>query len=110
MNLRPGLGQDEPATRHDERLFLAYIHRNPVNRQILQLAPRLGVGDWWLTAGALFQTVWNVLDGRDPGAGIRDYDLFYSTAASERMRRTVTVTCSVGRWYRTLCLHPATCT
>jgi hypothetical protein len=25
----------------------------------------------------LFQTVWNVLDCRDPGAGIRDYDLFY---------------------------------
>lgn len=51
--------------------------KNPVNRHILQLAPRLGVGDWWLTAGALFQTVWNVMDGRDPGAGIRDYDLFY---------------------------------
>jgi len=61
----------------DERLFLTYIQRNPVNRQILQLAPALGVSDWWLTAGALFQTVWNVLDGRDPGAGIRDYDLFY---------------------------------
>jgi hypothetical protein len=77
VNLRPGLGQDEPATRHDERLFLSYIQRNPVNRQILQLAPALGVSDWWLTAGALFQTVWNVLDDRDPGAGIRDYDLFY---------------------------------
>ena len=25
----------------------------------------------------LFQTVWNVPDGRDPGVGIRDYDLFY---------------------------------
>ena len=41
------------------------------------MAPALGASDWWLTAGALFQTVWNVLDGRDPGAGIRDYDLFY---------------------------------
>ena len=61
----------------DEGLFLSYIKSNPVNRRILQLAPQLGVGDWWLTAGALFQTVWNVLDGRDPVAGIRDYDLFY---------------------------------
>jgi hypothetical protein len=26
---------------------------------------------------ALFQTVWNVLDGSDPGATIRDYDMFY---------------------------------
>ncbi|UKA63383.1 nucleotidyltransferase family protein [Arthrobacter sp. FW306-04-A] len=64
-------------TSDDERLFLSYVQRNPVNRKILQLAPCLGVGDWWLTAGALFQTVWNVMDARDPGAGIRDYDLFY---------------------------------
>ncbi|MEV7134143.1 nucleotidyltransferase family protein [Arthrobacter sp. NPDC093128] len=63
-------------TSDDERLFLTYVQRNPINRQILQLAPALGVSDWWLTAGALFQTVWNVLDGRDPGSGIRDYDLF----------------------------------
>ncbi|AIY02781.1 hypothetical protein ART_3182 [Arthrobacter sp. PAMC 25486] len=64
-------------TTHGEQLFLAHIQKNPINRQILQLAPLLGVSDWWLTAGALFQTVWNVLDGRDPQAGIRDYDLFY---------------------------------
>ncbi|MCC3264634.1 nucleotidyltransferase family protein [Arthrobacter gengyunqii] len=61
----------------DQQRFLSCIQDNLVNRQILELAPRLGVSDWWLTAGALFQTVWNVLDGRDPGAGIRDYDLFY---------------------------------
>jgi uncharacterized protein len=36
--------------------------------------------DWWLTAGAVFQTVWNVLDGREPAAGIDDYDLFYFDA------------------------------
>jgi hypothetical protein len=76
----PGLGHDGLVTTDAERLFLTYIQRNPINRQILQLAPALGVSDWWLTAGALFQTVWNVLDGRDPGAGIRDYDLFYFDA------------------------------
>lgn len=64
-------------TTNDEQLFLAYIDKNPVNRQILNLAPLLGVSDWWLTAGALFQTVWNVLEGKNPRAGIRDYDLFY---------------------------------
>ena len=31
----------------------------------------------WLVSGALFQTVWNVLDGRPRGHGILDYDLFY---------------------------------
>lgn len=60
-----------------EQLFLGHILANPVNVEILKRAPHLGITDWWLTAGALFQTVWNVLDGRDPGAGIRDYDLFY---------------------------------
>jgi uncharacterized protein len=57
--------------------FLAFVQQNPVNRAILERGPALGVPDWWLTAGAVFQTVWNVLDGRDPGAGIADYDLFY---------------------------------
>jgi hypothetical protein len=30
-----------------------------------------------LVSGCLFQTVWNVLTGRAPDHGIRDYDLFY---------------------------------
>ncbi len=58
-------------------LFLDFVQRNPVNRVLLDRAGQLQLPDWWLSAGALFQTVWNVLDGRDPTAGIRDYDLFY---------------------------------
>jgi uncharacterized protein len=61
--------------------FLDLVQRNPVNVSILDRAPSLGVPDWWLTAGAVFQTVWNVLDGRDPGAGIADYDVFYHDAS-----------------------------
>jgi hypothetical protein len=57
--------------------FLTLVRRNPVNEAILLRGSALGVPDWWLTAGAVFQTVWNVLDGRDPGAGIADYDFFY---------------------------------
>lgn len=60
-----------------EERFLEMILHNDVNRQVLELAPQLGLPDWWLTAGALFQTVWNVETGQDPQAGIRDYDLFY---------------------------------
>jgi uncharacterized protein len=61
--------------------FLDLVRSNPVNAAILERAPALGVPDWWLTAGAVFQTVWNVLDGRAPGAGIADYDLFYYDAS-----------------------------
>jgi hypothetical protein len=61
--------------------FLELVSANPVNAAILERGPALGVPDWWLTAGAVFQTVWNVLDGRDPGAGIADYDFFYYDAS-----------------------------
>jgi hypothetical protein len=61
--------------------FLDLVQRNPINVSILDRGPALGVPDWWLTAGAVFQTVWNALDGRDPGAGIADYDFFYYDAS-----------------------------
>lgn len=57
--------------------FLRLIRRNLVNAVILDRLPALGAPQAHLVAGALFQTVWNVQDGREPGAGIRDYDLFY---------------------------------
>ena len=63
---------DDPTSR-----FLELALANPFNSAILERAGQLAVPDWWLTAGALFQTVWNVQDGRLPTAGIRDYDLFY---------------------------------
>lgn len=61
---------------HLEQRFVGLVLRNDVNRAVLERGHLLGVPDWWLTAGAVFQTVWNVLDGRDPGTGIDDYDLF----------------------------------
>ena len=61
----------------DEQRFLGVMLADPTVRAVLDRAPALGVGDWWLTAGVLFQTVWNDLTGRPPGTGIRDADLFY---------------------------------
>ncbi|SDX96292.1 hypothetical protein SAMN05661080_01873 [Modestobacter sp. DSM 44400] len=61
----------------DERRFLELVLANPTVAPVLGRAPELGVGDWWLTAGVLFQSAWNALTGRDPAAGIRDADLFY---------------------------------
>lgn len=61
---------------HEGR-FLDDVLRNELVGVVLDRAPSLHLPDWWLTAGAVFQTVWNVLDGRHPQAGIRDYDLFY---------------------------------
>jgi hypothetical protein len=44
------------------------------NRTLLEV---LGLPDWYLTAGCLFQTIWNTVTGRPPTHGIKDYDVFY---------------------------------
>ena len=61
----------------DERHFLAAVDTNPVVTDILDRARRLELPDWYLTAGGLFQTVWNQVAGNAPHTGIRDYDFFY---------------------------------
>ncbi|OIK25830.1 nucleotidyltransferase family protein [Streptomyces malaysiense] len=53
------------------------LGRNEVLVDVLGRAAELGLPGWYLTAGCLFQTVWNVVTGRPPGHGIKDYDLFY---------------------------------
>jgi hypothetical protein len=57
--------------------FIDAVLRNPINRTILERLPSLGLPDLWLVAGCLFQTYWNLRDGRPAEADIRDYDLFY---------------------------------
>jgi uncharacterized protein len=44
---------------------------------IVDRMPTLGLAEWWLTGGAVFQNVWNALEDRPPGWGIKDYDVFY---------------------------------
>jgi uncharacterized protein len=61
----------------DEVRFIDAVLSNPVNRAILLRLPDLRLPDAWLVSGAVFQTVWNVLTGRPPQSGIKDYDIFY---------------------------------
>ena len=60
-----------------EASFVELARRNPIVDEVLLRAEALDLPGWYLTAGCLFQTVWNVLDGEDPERGIRDYDLLY---------------------------------
>lgn len=57
--------------------FRETLQRNEVLVDVLRGAAELDLPDWYLTAGCLFQTVWNVVTGRPAAEGIRDYDLFY---------------------------------
>lgn len=53
---------------------------NEVLTEVLSRSVSLRLPGWYLTAGCLFQTVWNAVTSRAPGDGIKDYDLFYFDA------------------------------
>lgn len=44
-------------------------------------AKDLGLPDWMIVSGAVYNTVWNHLTGKPAGHGIRDVDLFYHDAS-----------------------------
>lgn len=61
----------------DEVAFRRIINADPDIAALLAAMRTFAAPDLWLVSGVLFQTVWNVLDGKPRGHGIRDYDLFY---------------------------------
>jgi uncharacterized protein len=67
----------------DEQLenFRAALASNRTLMQVLDLAAGLDWPGWYLMAGCLYQTVWNVVTGQPPEAGILDYDLGYFDAS-----------------------------
>jgi len=50
---------------------------NPINAEITARLPDLGVDQCFLTAGCLFQAVWNHQSNLPAAQGIKDYDVFY---------------------------------
>lgn len=64
----------------DSRDLETVLRANPICAAILDGAGTLGLPDWYLGAGAVAQTVWNSAHGRNPRAGIADYDLVYFDA------------------------------
>ena len=50
---------------------------DPTLVEVLSRAAALTLPDWYLVAGCLYQTVWNVVTGQPPESGILDYDLAY---------------------------------
>jgi hypothetical protein len=53
------------------------LSRNDQLLMVLERIAGMGLPGWYLTGGGVFQTVWNVVTGRPPTAGIKDYDIFY---------------------------------
>jgi hypothetical protein len=58
-----------------------YLSHNQVVAAISQEAASLAMANWYLGAGCIAQTVWNLLHGFAPTFGVRDYDLVYYDAS-----------------------------
>ncbi|MET7744811.1 nucleotidyltransferase family protein [Streptomyces sp. NPDC005385] len=53
------------------------LSRNEILTDVMTRAATMELPGWYVTAGCLFQTVWNVVTDRPPTSGIKDYDIFY---------------------------------
>ena len=53
------------------------LRASPRVMTVLRTARELALPDPLLVSGAIYQTVWNALTGRDRDYGIKDYDLTY---------------------------------
>jgi hypothetical protein len=60
--------------------LLQMLEKNKSVQLILERAKELGMLNWYLGAGGIVQTVWNIKHGFDPENGIKDYDLVYYDA------------------------------
>lgn len=55
----------------------AIVRADPGLMHVLTTVRGLGLNDWRVFSGAVYQSVWNAVTGRPAGYGIRDYDLGY---------------------------------
>jgi uncharacterized protein len=53
------------------------VRADPGLMHVLTTVRGLGLNDWRVFSGAVYQSVWNAVTGRPAGYGIRDYDLGY---------------------------------
>ena len=61
----------------DRQRFETIIRADPDLMRLLERLRSLGLPQWRLVAGCLYQTVWNALTSRPRGTAIKDYDLIY---------------------------------
>lgn len=60
-----------------ESRLIAIVRQQPQLMQVLTTVRALGLPDWRVFSGAVYQAVWNHQTGRPIGYGIKDYDLGY---------------------------------
>ncbi|HZW15312.1 MAG TPA: nucleotidyltransferase family protein [Brevundimonas sp.] len=60
-----------------EARLAAIVRADSGLMHVLTTVRELGLNDWRVFSGAVYQSVWNALTGRPAGYGVRDYDLGY---------------------------------
>ena len=55
----------------------AVVRANAPLMQVMRTAATLGLADWLIVSGAVYQGVWNQITGRPLDYGVKDYDLVY---------------------------------
>lgn len=80
--------------------FIEEVIRSSALNDLLKVLRDAQLPDAWLASGAIYQSVWNALTGRDPSHGIKDYDLIYydeadlSYEAEDRVITQLTTACA----------------
>ena len=64
-----------------EARLVEIVRANPDLMQVLRVVRGLGLPDWRIFSGAVYQAVRNAQTGRPAGYGIKDYDLGYFDAS-----------------------------
>lgn len=64
-----------PHTPEEAARFRAALERNATLLQVLGRAATMNLPGWYLAAGSLTQSVWNMVTGHPPEYGIDDYDI-----------------------------------
>lgn len=66
-----------PHTEDEAVRFRAALERNTTLLEVLRRAAAMNLPGWYLAAGAITQTVWNMVTNQPAETGIDDYDLVY---------------------------------
>lgn len=60
----------------EERL-VSILRGDRTLMQVMRTVRDLDLPDWMIFSGAIYQAVWNDVTGREPGYGIKDFDVGY---------------------------------
>ena len=83
----------------EERL-IGILRASPSLMGVMQGMRALGLPDWRLVSGCLYQKAWNHLTGRDLDYGLKDYDAVYFDPDTSYEAEDVFIRRAAAAWRR----------